>query len=192
LSRQLLALGWKHDGLAALEESIACSSAQPERTLYQYPTATMTLTREYAHLCKVNRRKPDPTTMARLERLTALRESGGYDPTPGHAGRKVRGGQSRFGRLALRLAIIVALCGVFYIVSPHFLSAAAPRHLVPVGQLTGVTCTSPSNCTATGSGASTLVEHWNGSAWSIVKSQAPPNTVVWNLDSVVCPSSSSC
>ena len=103
--------------------------------------------------------------------------------------RKLRA-SSRIGFLLGISCLTLAACGLPS--GTGNLGAAGPGHLVPVGGLAGITCRSPSNCTAVGSGASTLVEHWNGSAWSLVKSPAPPGTVVWNLESVVCPSNSSC
>jgi hypothetical protein len=67
-------------------------------------------------------------------------------------------------------------------------------------QLSGVSCTSPTDCTAVGydntnSGAETLVESWNGSAWSIVTSPNPtsiPGLYGDGLDTVSCTSPTAC
>ena len=62
-------------------------------------------------------------------------------------------------------------------------------------ELSGVSCSSPSACTAVGyyftaGGSQTLIESWNGSAWSIVPS---PNASQINLLlGVSCSSSSAC
>ena len=63
--------------------------------------------------------------------------------------------------------------------------------------LSGVACSSATNCKAVGSSVSstgtikTLVEHWNGTSWSIV---ASPNSSGNSapLSSVSCPSATSC
>jgi len=71
----------------------------------------------------------------------------------------------------------------------------------PTDGLAGVACTGPSDCTAVGVGgkltprgspdrASTLVEHWNGSAWSIVRSPSPSANS--DLIKVACPSAANC
>jgi hypothetical protein len=76
---------------------------------------------------------------------------------------------------------------------------ASPNGQVnPNNFLNGVTCVSPSDCWVVGSNKSptseyTLVEHWDGSSWSIVPSadsgdNPPTNT----LSSVTCVSSSDC
>jgi len=62
--------------------------------------------------------------------------------------------------------------------------------------LSGVTCVSNSNCWAVGSfetGRTTLVEHWDGNAWSIVASPDSPLTVEFDgLGAVTCASASDC
>jgi hypothetical protein len=63
--------------------------------------------------------------------------------------------------------------------------------------LFGVACTSTTSCFAVGSANSgitprTLVERWNGSAWSIVASPSPAGSTTPTLMSVSCPSSTSC
>ena len=67
--------------------------------------------------------------------------------------------------------------------------------------LAGVSCTSPTDCTAVGSdsttvGGQTLVESWNGTAWSIVPSPnpvIPPFSVFGSfLSAVSCTSSTAC
>ena len=71
----------------------------------------------------------------------------------------------------------------------------------PADGLAGVACTSASDCTAVGvggrltppgsaDGASTLVEHWNGSAWSIVRSPSPSANS--DLNRVACTSALDC
>ncbi len=71
----------------------------------------------------------------------------------------------------------------------------------PADGLASVACTSASDCTAVGvggrltppgspDGASTLVERWNGSAWSIVRSPSPSANS--DLNQVACISSSDC
>src|SRR5215471_19282558 len=71
----------------------------------------------------------------------------------------------------------------------------------PENQLVGVTCLSATSCTAVGYGAKkdpgttfvvpkTLVERWNGSAWSIVPS--PNRAGVDELQGVSCVSASAC
>src|SRR5262249_23810821 len=61
--------------------------------------------------------------------------------------------------------------------------------------LNDVTCASASDCWAVGayyngSVGHTLIEHWNGTAWSIVPS---PNAIGWNgLSGVTCTSASDC
>ena len=65
--------------------------------------------------------------------------------------------------------------------------------------LLGVDCTSPSDCTAVGkdfpsagSGNSQpLVEHWDGTTWTIASSPTPPAPDDW-LDGVACVASSDC
>jgi hypothetical protein len=67
-------------------------------------------------------------------------------------------------------------------------------------ELFGVSCTGPTDCTAVGffdsdSGAETLVESWNGSAWSIVPSPNPtsiPGLYGDSLHAVSCTSSTAC
>jgi hypothetical protein len=71
----------------------------------------------------------------------------------------------------------------------------------PADGLAGVACTSASDCTAVGvggrltppgsaDGANTLAEHWNGSAWSIVRSSNPSTNS--DLNQVACTSASDC
>jgi hypothetical protein len=62
--------------------------------------------------------------------------------------------------------------------------------------LNGVSCTSPTNCAAVGSSAvsgghHTLVEHWNGTAWSIQSAPTPAGAVA-DLEAVSCATSSNC
>jgi len=63
--------------------------------------------------------------------------------------------------------------------------------------LSGVTCTSASDCWAVGdafvSGVDqTLVEHWDGSSWAIVSSPDTNSTYANNLSGVTCISASDC
>lgn len=63
-------------------------------------------------------------------------------------------------------------------------------------QLYGIDCPSPSDCYAVGSQsttpgtAATLIEHWNGSSWTIVSSPSPAGTA--GLFGVSCTSTTSC
>jgi hypothetical protein len=75
-----------------------------------------------------------------------------------------------------------------------------PNPTINVTGLLGVSCTSPSACTAVGSYAygqdslATLVEVWNGTRWSI-QSTPIPNTTdqIFNVfNGVSCPSSTAC
>ena len=77
-------------------------------------------------------------------------------------------------------------------------------------QFNGIDCTSPSSCWAVGSAGPTqqvprflpiypaaagnrgLIEHWNGSRWSVVPSYAPPAPAGGYLTSVTCVSSADC
>jgi len=63
--------------------------------------------------------------------------------------------------------------------------------------LNGVSCTSGVDCTAVGSASNgivdqTLIEQWNGTAWSIVPSPNTSSTVANDLGGVSCVSSTSC
>ena len=65
--------------------------------------------------------------------------------------------------------------------------------------LQGVSCASTVSCFAVGSDSDylytlseTLIEHWNGTKWSIVPSPNGPGTKYSNLASVSCPSAKSC
>jgi hypothetical protein len=62
--------------------------------------------------------------------------------------------------------------------------------------LAGVSCPAPGNCTAVGSYSRTrfavptpLVEHWNGSRWSVVTVKGPRNSA---LTSLSCPTTTAC
>lgn len=72
---------------------------------------------------------------------------------------------------------------------------------VAFAELFGIWCASAANCTATGyyttgvtSGpGQALVEHWDGSAWTIEPAPAnPPGSYVSILDAVSCTSAASC
>ena len=56
--------------------------------------------------------------------------------------------------------------------------------------LNGISCTSPTNCVAVGSGVNTLVESWNGVAWKVVPSPNPGSGDT--LNSVSCTGATSC
>jgi hypothetical protein len=68
---------------------------------------------------------------------------------------------------------------------------------IDVGELLGVSCRSTSDCTASGwYGVSSnvrrpLVEHWNGSTWTI-RAAAIPAQNLSQLDAIACPSATSC
>jgi hypothetical protein len=76
--------------------------------------------------------------------------------------------------------------------------AASPN---PPGQtlavLSGVTCASSTSCVAVGnystkSWSRTLIERWNGTTWAIAASPNPHGLNFAALDSLACPSSTSC
>ena len=76
-------------------------------------------------------------------------------------------------------------------------SPAATVYAKHVDFLNGVSCAAPANCTAVGnyylttSGPQlTLIERWDGSAWRVERS--PTAGLDGTLDSVSCPSASSC
>jgi hypothetical protein len=65
--------------------------------------------------------------------------------------------------------------------------------------LTGVTCTGASDCwatgtvtNATGTAGSTLVQHWDGSTWSVVPTPAPAGTKYDMLNGLTCLSATEC
>ena len=66
--------------------------------------------------------------------------------------------------------------------------------------LNGVSCASTTSCDAVGYSASsplfstgsTLVEHWNGTSWSIVTSPNPLGATAAALHGVSCPSTTTC
>ncbi|HJT82054.1 MAG TPA: hypothetical protein VJ719_12725 [Chthoniobacterales bacterium] len=66
-------------------------------------------------------------------------------------------------------------------------------------ELLAVTCNSATDCWAVGARSDltspaiyTLIEHWNGTSWSIVDSPNAPSTVHNRLNSVTCSSASDC
>jgi hypothetical protein len=77
------------------------------------------------------------------------------------------------------------------------LSFAQPAGATSV-TLEGLTCTSATSCHAVGSYltasavTATLVEHWNGTGWSVVPSPNPPGAAVSRLRGVSCPSATNC
>ena len=74
--------------------------------------------------------------------------------------------------------------------------------LNPVGStssgLTGVRCPSPTSCFAVGNyntltAVKTLIEHWDGTSWTVMTSANPVGPVIdINLNSIACPSAVSC
>ena len=67
---------------------------------------------------------------------------------------------------------------------------ANPNH----ANLTSVSCTSPSACTAVGTAALVvpIAERWNGTSWSLQRVPAPAGAQLGLLASVSCPSAASC
>jgi putative hemolysin len=67
-----------------------------------------------------------------------------------------------------------------------------------IEQLTSVSCLSPTDCTAAGVYSSatayenTLIEHWDGTSWTVVASPNPAGTTTAELDAVSCASATSC
>jgi hypothetical protein len=66
-----------------------------------------------------------------------------------------------------------------------------------VSSLSGVSCTAASDCVAVGrssdnSGSSPLIEHWDGSRWSIVSAAEPAGGSLASLSAVSCSSASAC
>ena len=61
-----------------------------------------------------------------------------------------------------------------------------------------MTCPSPTSCFAVGDrrgtdpGIASLVEHWNGTGWTIIPSPNPANANYANLGGVSCPTTTSC
>jgi hypothetical protein len=77
--------------------------------------------------------------------------------------------------------------------------AAAPSP--PGAELYSISCTSSTSCFATGSAANfagpagatmALVEHWDGTAWSIVANPIPAQAQTVELLGVTCPTASKC
>jgi hypothetical protein len=78
-------------------------------------------------------------------------------------------------------------------------SWAAGRPVNPVGtspQLHGVSCASPNACFAVGNFSTTaevnLIEFWNGSTWSVQKSDEPGGASASSLSAVACVTSADC
>ncbi len=69
---------------------------------------------------------------------------------------------------------------------------ASPNPSGPESALSGVTCTSTSNCVAVGFGHGTLIERWNGTTWAIVTSVNPTGATGASLTDVSCPSATRC
>ena len=81
-------------------------------------------------------------------------------------------------------------------------TVSSPSPAAPfVGELSGVSCASASDCFAVGDSIAftptdlvikTLVEHWNGSSWSIVASPNATGSIFSALSAVSCPTTTSC
>jgi hypothetical protein len=61
-----------------------------------------------------------------------------------------------------------------------------------IAMLEGVSCTSPTACTAVGQGDGTLAEHWDGTSWSVEVTTNPIPNGGDNLQAVSCSSPSAC
>jgi hypothetical protein len=92
-----------------------------------------------------------------------------------------------------RLVVFIVICG------GSIVPAASARGATSgfSNQLRKVVCLSTSNCFAVGaSQASTtlrpLVEHWNGTAWSLVTLPAPAGSVGMSTDDISCIAPSTC
>jgi hypothetical protein len=72
--------------------------------------------------------------------------------------------------------------------------ATSPNGADIVSTLDGVSCTSPTSCTAVGSGGrtGTLIESWNGSTWSVVPSPKRGNPLYDFLSGVSCVDPTNC
>ncbi|HTJ76387.1 MAG TPA: hypothetical protein VL337_13595 [Acidimicrobiales bacterium] len=62
------------------------------------------------------------------------------------------------------------------------------------GRLTGVSCASPTACTAVGTTLDqrAFAEHWDGTSWALDAAAAPPGADLSALNAVVCPAPSTC
>jgi hypothetical protein len=82
----------------------------------------------------------------------------------------------------------------------HWSIMPSPNPIGPIGTATnldGVSCPSPHSCFAVGRfsfafATSSLVEHWNGSYWSIMTRPNPTGSTFTSLAGVSCPSTTSC
>jgi len=77
------------------------------------------------------------------------------------------------------------------------LDAPAKPTGIQFGGLRGVTCVSGSDCWAVGwwygsAGSDTLIEHWNGTSWSIVTGASVSTSASPQLNGVACSSASAC
>jgi len=116
---------------------------------------------------------------------------------------ELREGPGKPGRHPLPgLSLFIALALVVGLASPV---AAADATVVPTPLPTGATasvlrtvaCTSATNCFAGGDATvagvkSRFVLRWNGTAWSIVTTPAPPGTTESTISGSTCPSATSC
>ena len=68
-----------------------------------------------------------------------------------------------------------------------------PSPTTPGAALSGVACSSASNCLAVGrAGLNAYAEHWNGRAWRVVATPSPRTSGNDILNGVACPTSASC
>lgn len=120
-------------------------------------------------------------------------------PIAGSCARRFKCWRRRQGALAV--ALVVLFTGLLTCVSGSRASAAptswsivaSPNTTSGEDWLTGVSCVNGTFCFAVGrSGYSTLVEAWNGSAWSITPSPNSPDQPSNSLSSVSCVSTTFC
>ncbi len=104
---------------------------------------------------------------------------------------------------AVTVCVVVALCsaGAGPAVASGWASQAVPALPGPTsasGQLSAVSCTSRTSCTAVGSYTNSagfalaLAEHWNGARWSIQQTPNPAGATSTSLLGVSCTSKSAC
>ncbi len=109
---------------------------------------------------------------------------------------------SRLRRLTTLAAAVGLVAGTFAAAQPAGAAAAWSKTTTPnpsgsIGTvLTGVACPTTTSCfavgrTSVGTGFKTLVEHWNGTGWSIMPSPNPTGSSA-NLSGVACASTKSC
>jgi hypothetical protein len=115
-------------------------------------------------------------------------------PIPGRTSRQSIGGSNVTGAKALGMPQLPASGNWSIVASPNINND--PRY----NQFNSVTCTSVSNCWGVGSrntpanpaNLQTLIEHWDGTSWSIVSSPNVSSTDNEVLNSVACSAASDC